>query len=77
MANEGLKIIKCRDSQEGKVLRGQWDSLWRLEGLGTDGGQDLTYGGQRGWVGTELCLQRQCDRTEDEGEGEDEEAVSG
>lgn len=41
MANEGLKIIKCRDSQEGEVLRGQWDSLWRLEGLGTDGGQDL------------------------------------
>lgn len=31
MANEGLKIITCRASQEGEVPpRGQWAVLWRI-----------------------------------------------
>ena len=59
MANEGLKIIKCRASQGGEVLRGQWAALWGLERLGTDGGQDSPVE-DNGW-GTEGYLQRWCD----------------
>lgn len=47
MANEGLKRLKCRTSQEGEVLRSQWTHYggWKVWGLRNLTMEDERVGG--------------------------------